>query len=296
MSNDIERYIEELRSALAGSDLAMIQDAVGDAEEHLIVALQEAHMANPGMSSSDAWRAVVDEYGAPGDVAKAYLEMEERTRPILRPVKPAPGRPGLERFFAILGDPRAYAALVFNLFSLVTGILYFTWAVTGLSLSVGLIVLIIGLPFFGLFVFSIQGLALVEGMLIEAMLGIRMPRRPVSAPRVEGLWRRFMARITDRRTWSTLLYLLLKLPMGVISFSVFITLLAYAVQLILLPVIQIGLDMPLLSFGDQRVFVPLWSMPILMLAGFLELVIVLHLSKYVARASGAMAKAMLVRG
>ena len=68
--------------------------------------------------------------------------------------------------------------MFYMLLSLATGIFYFTWTVTGVSLSAGLSVLIIGLPFIVLFIGSVRALALVEGRIVEAMLGARMPRRP----------------------------------------------------------------------------------------------------------------------
>jgi hypothetical protein len=194
----------------------------------------------------------------------------------------------------VLGDPRAYAALLFGLFSIVTGIVYFTWATTGLALSLGLMPLVIGLPFFGLFLFSILGFALVEGRLIEAMLGIRMPRRPARPPSGSGLWGKFKARLSDRRTWTTLLYMILKLPLGILSFTILVVLLTYSLQLILLPVVQIVLGFPLIMIGGVRYMVPLWLMPILMVAGFLDLVILLHLSRKVGKAYGGIAKGMLV--
>ncbi|MFC1984321.1 hypothetical protein ACFLVO_04865 [Chloroflexota bacterium] len=52
----------------------------------------------------------------------------------------------LKRFFGVFVDPIAWGSFLYPLFSLATGILYFTWVVTGISLSTGLIVLIIGLP------------------------------------------------------------------------------------------------------------------------------------------------------
>ena len=65
------------------------------------------------------------------------------------------------------------------LLALVTGIFYFTMTVTGLSMSAGLLVLIIGIPFFLLFVGFTRVLALAEGRLVEGLLGQRMPRRPL---------------------------------------------------------------------------------------------------------------------
>lgn len=66
---------------------------------------------------------------------------------------------------------------MFMLLSLFTGILYFTVAVTGLTLSLGLMILIIGIPFFVGFIGLTRVLSLVEGRLVEAMTGERMPRR-----------------------------------------------------------------------------------------------------------------------
>lgn len=294
MSDRIQAYLDELRRELAGADPATVQDALGDAEEHLRSALAAALQERAEVSTDGALGPILDQYGTAAEVARAYRETETRfTPPFALPRNPE--RHPLARFFGVLGDPRAYAALGFMLLSLVTGIIFFTWAVTGISLTIGMITLIVGLPFFGLFVFSLQGLAVVEGRLIEAMLGIRMPRRPASAPRGEGLIGKFVARVKDRRTWTTLFYFILKLPLGVLSFSVFIVLLAYALQLILLPLLQYVLGFPLIVFGDDRYYVPAVLAPVLVLAGVLELVVVLHLARISGRGLGSLGKGMLVQ-
>jgi uncharacterized membrane protein len=296
MSEGIERYLNELRNALAGTDPATAQDAVADASEHLQTALAQAHEVNPGQGETEALASILEQYGTPAEVAKAYQELENRMIPAFAPLAPpAIERTRIQRFFGVLIDPRAYAALFFMLFSMIMGIVTFTWVITGLSLSVGFMVLIIGLPFFGLFIFSIQGLALVEGRLIEALLGIRMPRRAAVQPRGTGLWGKFVARLNDRRTWTTLFYFILKMPLGVLSFSVFIVLLAWSVELMLLPILQYVLGVPLIVIDDLRFFVPIWFTPILMIAGFLDLVVILHLAKAAGRGYGGLAKAMLVK-
>ena len=63
--------------------------------------------------------------------------------------------------------------------ALATGILYFTFAITGSMMSIGLAILIIGIPFFLLFIGTARLLALAEGRIVESLLGTRMPRRPV---------------------------------------------------------------------------------------------------------------------
>jgi len=274
-----------------------MQDALGDAEEHLRTALDDAVRNEPGLAEADALASILEEYGSPEEVAKSYLEFEKRIPPVFAPrTRAQNGRSPIQRFVGVLGDPRAYAALFFMLISMVTGIVYFTLATTGVSLSLGFMVLIIGLPFFGLFVFSIQGLALVEGRMIEALLGVRMPRRPATPPKGKGIWGKFVARLTDRRTWTTLFYLILKLPIGILSFTIFITLMAYAIQLILHPVLHYGFGQPFFVINNLEFFIPYWLSPVIILAGFLDLIVILHLAKIAGRGAGALAKAMLVQG
>jgi apolipoprotein N-acyltransferase len=107
-------------------------------------------------------------------------------------------------------EPRAWGALLYLLFTLATGIIYFTWTVTGISVSLGLLILIIGIPIAGLFILSTRGLALLEGRMVEALLGIRMPHRPLFSPNDKGIWAKFKA-LTDLTNtpgfpWSTCCY------------------------------------------------------------------------------------------
>ena len=62
-------------------------------------------------------------------------------------------------------------------------------------------------------------IALGEGRLIEAMTGERMPRRPVHPGPGAGWLARIGAMLTDARTWTTLLYLMLMLPLGIVYFT-----------------------------------------------------------------------------
>ena len=93
-------------------------------------------------------------------------------------------------------------------------------------------------------------------------------RRPGSPPKGKGLWGKFTARLTDPRTWTTLFYLILKLPLGILSFTLFITLLAYALELMLIPLLQPFFDIPFVVIDDLRFYAPLWLAPILVLADY----------------------------
>ena len=195
----IPEYLDALRRALAGADPALVQDALYDAEEYLRSEMAE----QPGKSEAEVIASVAGSYGAPGEVAEIYRETEVKVQTALRAPPPARRRSVLGRFFGVIAEPRTYAALFYMLMALATGIFYFTWVVTGLSLSAGLAVLIIGIPFLILYFGSVRVLSLVEGRLVEVMLGERMPRRPLYDERGKPLLNRIGALFTDPRTWTT---------------------------------------------------------------------------------------------
>ena len=166
LPDNIPDYLEHLRRSLAGADPALVQDALYDAGEYLRSELA----ANPGMSEADVIRQVASSYGAPDEVADIYRDTEVTVATALRAPPPKPRGSVLGRFFGVFADPRAYAALFYMLLSLATGIFYFTWTVTGISLSAGLSILIIGIPVVILYFGSVRLLSLVEGRIVEVML------------------------------------------------------------------------------------------------------------------------------
>lgn len=128
--------------------------------------------------------------------------------------------PGL---FGVLIDARAYGSFFYMLLSLATGIFYFTWAVTGIALSLGLSILIIGIPFFLLFVGSIRVIGWVEARIVQGLLGADMPMDAGGAGEGVGFWGQVKFALTDPRTWGTLFYMLLQLPFGVAYFTIAVT-------------------------------------------------------------------------
>lgn len=174
----IDEYLKQLRAALADQDPALIQDALYDAEEYLRAEVA----AHPDKSEADVLELIASTYGAPEEVATAYKDTEAKVKAALKtpaPASAAPQASAWKRFFGVFLDFRAYSSLFYMLLTLATGILYFTVVVTGLSLSVGLGILIIGIPFFLAFIGVTRVISLGEGRLLEAVTGERMPRRPM---------------------------------------------------------------------------------------------------------------------
>jgi len=295
----IAEYLDQLRAALHGADPALIQDALYDAEEHLRGELHD----NPGKSEADVLAKIAGSYGAPEEVAGIYVDKEVQVQQALRTPRPARRETALGRFFAVGSDVRAYSGLFYMLLSLATGIFYFTWAVVGLSLSLGLSVLIFGILFAVLFFGTIRALSLVESRIVETMLGERMPRRPVYARAGLSVRQRIGEMFSDPRTWSTLLYFILMLPLGIVYFTIAVTGIATSLACIFAPIAHIGWMLGLVRIDiatnihfNDTLLIP-WEIadPLTFIIGVALLFGLLHFARGLAKFQGALAKALLVK-
>ncbi|MFH1277366.1 MAG: sensor domain-containing protein [Candidatus Eisenbacteria bacterium] len=296
MSEAIRAYLESLRRELAGSDPATIQDALADAEDHLRADMERARASGTNRTDEELLAEATERFGTPVEVAAAYREIEKRVAPGITGVTETPGAGLFDQVFGVVRDPRAYAALLYMVLSLPLGTAYFTWTVTGLSLSLSLMVLIIGLPFFGLFLLSIQGLGVVEGRVVEGLLGVRMPKRTVFSKRHLGWWGQLKAWIVDGRTWTTVVYFLLMMVLGTLYFSIFITLIAISLGLVATPFVEMIVRFGGLDAQTVGTWLPGWLLWIAIPAGLFDLIVTLHLARLIGRWHGRMAKTMLVRG
>jgi uncharacterized membrane protein len=284
---------------LAGADPALIQDALYDAEEHL----RAEAAGNPTKSEAELLEHIMRTYGSPAEVAAAYRDTEAKVEAALQPPPPrrVASENALTRFFAVYSDPRAYVSLFFMVLSIVTGCIYFTFAVTGLSLSFGLAILIIGLPVFLGFVGITRAISLGEGRLLEAVSGERMPRRPVHAGPPDTLVARSIEAVKDARTWSTIVYLLLMLPLGVFYFTIAVTGIAVGVSLVLVPFVGIGQRVGWwMPWGDEAIyFSPAWldtpvGWVVCVVFGILVLTAMLHAARGLVGIHARTAKTLLV--
>lgn len=299
----VRDYLAALRRALKGAPPGLIADALADAEEHL-----ENEMAQQqNRTEPEVLASVVETYGTPEEIAEEYRSMEASiTSPFPKPEEQPERRFG---FFNVLSDPRTYGALVYMLLSLVTGIFYFTWTVTGLSLSVGLFILIIGIPFALLFVGSVRVLALIEGRIVEGLLGVRMPRRlPPATAAEETVWAKIKDALIDIRTWSSMLYLLLMLPLGVAYFTIAVTGLACSLGVTAAALFGLITGHVSVNFDNDNGNIG-WSgapflehflhtapgLIVLALAGLLLFFVVLHIARAIGWIHGRIAESLLVR-
>ena len=133
--------------------------------EHLTTALESLRESQPDLDEADALQQIIEQYGTPAETAAAYVEVERRTFPGLTPATDKKQSSSLGRFFGIYADPRAWGSLFYMLIAFVTGIVYFSWAVTGLSVSIS----------FAIFIFGSAGCAAVPAVGSRCELAGRTP-------------------------------------------------------------------------------------------------------------------------
>ncbi|MBU0529821.1 sensor domain-containing protein [bacterium] len=294
MINSIDEYLNSLKKELKGCDSATIQDALSDAEEHLRTAIDKGLEESDKVVEADILSEVIEKYGAPDEIANAYRDIEDRIRPAFARDQVSSNKSWILRFFGIFTDAGAWSSLIYMIFALVTGIIYFTWAVTGISIGVSMIILIIGVPIIILFLYSVRGIAFIEGRIVEALLGERMPRRSRFTDKNVKLWDRIKNLFTDRRTWTGILYLILQLPIGIIYFTIMTVLIALSIASIFAPIAEIIWQIPIVQTGNIEYVIPVVLLPLITVLGFLLLTITMHLAKFVGKIHGKYAKILLV--
>ncbi len=102
------------------------------------------------------------------------------------------------------------------------GIATFTIAVTGLSLSLGLLITLAGIPVLVATLVAMRAVAALERKRAEWLLGTLIPGRE---RRLSGsLWERTKVIAADPASWRDTLYSLVLLPVGIAGFTFAVTL------------------------------------------------------------------------
>lgn len=294
MCKEVNEYLAKLKNELEGGDPALLQDALSDAEGHLRMALEEALSGKSSLSETEAIATIIEKYGHPKEIASAYRDIESRTSPTLAVSRTKEMQSSWARFFGVLAEPKAWGAFFYMLLSFITGLVFGSWALIAGLISLSTLVFIIGIPIFGLYLLSIRGIAFLEGRIVEALLGIRMPRRSLFLDTNLSWKDMFMALIKESITWKSLLYAVLKFPLGLIySLGIFL-LFVFSLSFIGSPVLELIFHLPLELFGPEA-FTPVWLLPFVSIAGFFLLPLTFHLARWVGKVHGKYAKSMLVR-
>ncbi|TNE57098.1 MAG: hypothetical protein EP340_10025 [Alphaproteobacteria bacterium] len=155
-------------------------------------------------------------------------------------------RGGMARFFGVIVDPKTYGAMLYMVLALGTGIVYFTWVVTGLSVSLGTMILIIGVPLALLFLATVRLFSYLEGFLAQGLLGADMARAhegdvgdEAAEDETPNLWGKIKAMLKDGRTWTSMIYMVLQLGLGIVYFTFVVTTMSVSLSFIFAPFVSL---------------------------------------------------------
>ncbi len=132
----------------------------------------------------------------------------------------------MKRLFAPLFRARTWSESLHLLLDLPFGIAWFTIVVVGLSLGAGLVVVaLVGLVILVATILTGRLIGIVERARARALLGVDVqPPSPSRWRAEQGAWRRIKAALCDGPGWKGLGYGLIMLPMGIVNFTVVVTL------------------------------------------------------------------------
>ena len=207
------------------------------------------------------------------------------------------------RLFGVIAEPQSYINIFYLLLAFPLGIAYFVFLVTGISLGASLIIIWVGVPILALVLAGSWAMCEFERILAVSLLKEDIPhtsrRRSATTDdqnlsAVErlfiGTWRRFKSHLTNRLTWTGLLYLFLKFPLGIGSFVMVAVLVFVTGALVGAPFyywVDDGLDL-----GTWQVDV-VWEGLILTIIGIPLAFVSLHLMNGAALLQGRLARVML---
>src|SRR5215217_8409782 len=194
----------------------------------------------------------------------------------------------LARFAGVARDPQSYRNLLYLVLALPLGTAYVVILVAGLSAGAGLAVILVGIALLLATLFALRAMAAVERMLARRLLRISI--HPPLEGGIHADWRqRVQMWLRDPVTWKSLVFLLGKLPMGLLASAAIFLLGLSSVVLTFAPVL-VAIT-PVIFFGweiDNPV-AAIAAVP----AGVLLFLSCLHLFNGIAWIYGVCARVML---
>lgn len=189
----------------------------------------------------------------------------------------------LKNVFGVVARPGTYGNLVYLLLSFPLGLTYFVLLTTGISLGIGLYLIVVGLPLLVLVLMLWRQLVKLERLQAKWLLNMETRPEPILRwAEAKRAWPWFRARLSSRLTWKGLGFLFLKFPLGLGAFVLLVVMLSVSLALVAAPILH---KHGLVSVDDVSLLVinsPLHGAGIV-LFGLLLLVLSLHLFNGYAR-------------
>jgi hypothetical protein len=178
----------------------------------------------------------------------------------------------LTRFFGVVRRPETWLGILFNWLAFPLGLFYFVFLVTGLSLGVGLVVVWVGIPILLVVAGAWWLFGAFERVQARYLLRADVPGAPREWEKVEGVWAKLKAHFGSAATWKDLVYLLAKLPFGIVSSVLLVTAATMVFWFVAMPFFAL-FDVPVINGTWVP---PLWFGLICLPLGILVFFVALH--------------------
>jgi len=150
---------------------------------------------------------------------------------------------------------QAYQNLIYLGAAFPLGVFYFVFLVSGISTGISLMIIWVGIPILLLVGVGWWFMASFERFMAIHILKEDIPEMVPPINESADIWTRFKAYFTNPVTWKSLLYLLLKFPLGMVTFVILITLVSLTLAFLSMPLtyeslppfeagISIGMGLP----------------------------------------------------
>lgn len=143
----------------------------------------------------------------------------------------------------VLFNPKTYATILYLLISLPLGIIYFTVAITGITLSISLTPIFIGIPLFFGVAKLLNGIVNFEQSMIRQILGLPTPSDSYTYHQQSEAGENWLKRMVQGFEGGlfirNLLLVFLRFVTGIVFFVVMVTAISLGLGFIALPVVHI---------------------------------------------------------
>jgi signal transduction histidine kinase len=141
------------------------------------------------------------------------------------------------------------------------GIATFTIIITGLAVGFGLAITLIGIPILFAMLYVSRAMGTIERVRAALLLDAEVPSPYRPDPPRDTWWRVHVARATDPATWIELVYHLLLMPIGIITFTIVVAFWTLGLGMFLAPLYAWTLPEPI-HFFDSWVNVTIDNSPV----------------------------------
>jgi hypothetical protein len=200
----------------------------------------------------------------------------------------------ITKFFGAAIHGQTYLNLVYLFLAFPLGIFYFTLLATGFSLGFGLLILWVGVIILALMFVAWRECAVFERQLAVWLLHEDIPPMRSIAPMGMKIWDQIKANLANPVTWKSLAYLLIKLPLGIFTFVVLVTLITLTLVFLAAPVVYPLCSKGIWYCGVSAIQIDtLWKAIGCFFAGMVLFFPTLYIANGLAWISGRLARAML---